>query len=64
MFKQCIHAVDIYENNSIMTFNRVTPTVANTLKKIHLSSLILNEFNSTLYEYKNEGKTFLSRGYT
>ena len=47
-----------------MTCNRAIPSVDNTLKKIHLSTTIFNEYTSTYYDYKNNGFELLFRQYT
>ena len=39
----------MHEDDSVMTLNTNIPSVANTINKIHLSSTIFNEFNSTYY---------------
>ena len=49
-FKQCIHDVNIFDSDYVMTYNSAIPSVANTLKKIHLSKIIFNEFTSTYYD--------------
>ena len=44
--KQLIHAVNIFETDYVMTCIDTIPSVENTLKKKHLSTTVLNEFNS------------------
>ena len=60
-FKQCIHAVDVNENYSVVTCNREIPSNANTLNKTHLSTIIFDELTSTYYDNNNEGLVFLFR---
>ena len=60
--KQNINAVDIHENYSLMTCNREIPSIANTLKKVHLSSIIFNEFTSIFYDDKIRVWDFCSDG--
>ena len=50
IFKQCIHSVNIFDIDSVITYNFPIPSVANTLKKIHLSTTLLNEFIFTYYD--------------
>ena len=47
-----------------MTYNTLIPSVANTMKKIHLSTILLNEFTSTYYENKNDGFEILFKQFT
>ena len=47
-----------------MTCNRAIPSVDNTLKKIHLSKTIFNEFTSTYYDDKNGGFGLLFKTFT
>ena len=61
--KQHIHAVDMHENYSVMTCNTSIPSVANTLNKIHISTIIFNVFNSTYYNNKNDGFELLFKKY-
>ena len=42
-----------------MTYNMEITSVANTLKKIHLSKTIFNEFTSAYHDNKNDGFGFL-----
>ena len=53
--KQRIHAVNMYDSYYVMTYNTEIPYVANTLKKIHISITIFNEFASTYYDNKYGG---------
>ena len=53
-FKQLIHSVNMHKNNSTKTCNTVTPSIANTTRKIHLSLIVFNAFNSTYYDDKND----------
>ena len=55
-FKQRKHAVNIFDIYYIMIYNdaitsvaNTIPSVANTLNKIHFSTIGLNEFTSTYY---------------
>ena len=52
--KQCIHDVDIFDNDYIMSCNTAIPSVANNLNNIYLSATILNESTSTYYNDKND----------
>ena len=47
-----------------MTRNTSTPYVANTTKKMHLSTIILNEFTSTYYENTDDCFEILFQKYT
>ena len=60
MAKKIFHAVDFHENDYVMTCNIAIPSVANTLNKIHLSTIIFNESTSTYDDNKNEGFGFFS----
>ena len=64
MLKYRIHAVSASEIGSVMACNREICYVTNTLKKIHLSRNIFNEFTSTYYYEKNDGFEFLFKKYT
>ena len=64
MLKYRIHAVSASEIGSVMACNREICYVTNTLKKIHLSRNIFNEFTSTYYDNKNEDFGFLFGQYT
>ena len=53
--KQNIHAVVMHVNYLVITCNMEIPSVVDTWNKIHLGTLILNEFTSTYYYNKNVG---------
>ena len=48
--KQCIHAVDVHENDPVMTCNSSIPYFTNTTKKTNSSTNIFNGFTSTFYD--------------
>ena len=54
IFKQHIHAVYIFENDSVIIYNTENISVANNLKKIYLIATILNAFTSTYYDDKHD----------
>ena len=54
VFQKLIHAVDMHENDSVMTRNRPIHFASNTTKKINLSTIIFNESTSTCYDDKNK----------
>ena len=52
--KQLIHAVAMNVKDLSITCNVSIHSVANNLKKSHLSTILLNEFTSTYYDDKND----------
>ena len=54
----------MHDSDSITTCNTAIPSVANTIKKIYLSSTIFNEYTSTYYDNKYYGYGMLFRNYT
>ena len=62
--KQRIHTIDIFDNDSIMIRSTAINSVANTLKKIHLSETLLNLFTSTYYDDNNDSFEMLFQKYT
>ena len=54
----------MHENDFIMTCSREIPSVDNIMNKIHLSTTIFNEFNSTYQDNKDDGFGLLFRHYT
>ena len=47
IIKQCIPNIDMLDSDPITNFNAAVPSVENILKKIYLSTTILNKFTST-----------------
>ena len=62
--KQRINDVNMLNSDPIITYNAKITSVANTLKKIHLSTIILNELTSTCYDDKDDCFSFLFQQYT
>ena len=54
----------MYASDYAMTCNAEISFVANTLNKIHISTTIYNEFNSTYVEDKDNGFGILFKQYT
>ena len=50
--KNCVNALDMYENDSAMTCAIVITSIKNMLKKIYLSNNLFTEFSSKLYQNK------------
>ena len=52
-FKQRIYSVYMLANNFVMTSSTEIIYIANTMKKIHISTTLFIEFNSTHYDDNN-----------
>ena len=62
--KKCIHAIDMFDNYSIMSCSTAITSVVNTLKKNYLSGTILDKFSSTYYDDNNDNFGLLFQQYT
>ena len=62
--KKRIPAVNIFNSDPIITYNALINSVANTMKKIHLSTVFLKKFTSTCYDDKYDCFAFLLQQYT
>ena len=62
--KQPIYVIEFHPNDYVTKRNRYISSVANTLKNIHLSSDLYEEFASTFYSDKTVFFRYLFREYT
>ena len=62
--KNCIHAINIVDSDSIKIFSTAITSVANTLEKIYLGGDLLNEFTSEYNNNKNDNFGLLFQKYT
>ena len=62
--KQRIHAVNIFDTDSVMRFSITITSVANILKNIYISVTVLNEFTSKYDDDENDTFNFVSTIYS
>ena len=54
---------NVFNNDSVISYNTKIPYIENTLKSIYLSATLLNEFNSIYYDDKNSSFEMLFKQY-
>ena len=63
-FEKCIHAINMFNSDSIISYSTSIPSFENTVKKIYPGGNILDEFTSIYYEDKNDTFGMLFQNYT
>ena len=60
----CIHAVNMFENDSVIRCSTANPSVANNPKNIYLNTALLDKSTSTYYDDNNDSFEMLFQLYS